>query len=61
MGSTAARGLTTLELANHAWFIGHAIVGVVLAPCVLRTLDLNAFQSASSLQPAEWVPSSGPP
>lgn len=37
-------GLTTLALANHAWFIGNAIVGVVLAPYVLRTLDLNAFQ-----------------
>ncbi len=37
-------GLTTLAIANHAWFVGHAIVGVVLAPYVLLTLDLNAFQ-----------------
>jgi len=28
----------------HAWFVGHAIVGVVLAPYVLRTFDLTAFQ-----------------
>jgi len=37
-------GLRTLAIWTHAWFFGHAIVGVVLAPYVLRTLDLTAFQ-----------------
>lgn len=37
-------GLTTLAVANHAWFVGHAVVGVVLAPYALRTLDLDAFE-----------------
>ncbi|MDQ3094880.1 MAG: MFS transporter [Actinomycetota bacterium] len=37
-------GLSALELSTHAWFVGHAVVGVVLAPYVLRTLDLTAFQ-----------------
>ena len=37
-------GLVALALATHAWFAGNAIVGVVLAPYVLRTLDLTAFQ-----------------
>ncbi len=37
-------GLSALALSTHAWFVGHAIVGVVLAPYVLRTLDLTAFQ-----------------
>ncbi|GAA2142531.1 MFS transporter [Nocardioides koreensis] len=37
-------GLSTLALATHAWFVGHAIVGVVLAPYALRTLDLTALQ-----------------
>lgn len=35
-------GLTTLEVSTHAWFVGHAVVGVVLAPYILRTLDLSA-------------------
>lgn len=37
-------GLSALALSTHAWFVGHAVVGVVLAPYVLRTLDLTAFQ-----------------
>jgi predicted MFS family arabinose efflux permease len=37
-------GLFALELSNHAWFVGHAVVGVVLAPYILRTLDVSAFQ-----------------
>lgn len=37
-------GLRTLEVSTHVWFVGHAVVGVVLAPYVLRSLDLTAFQ-----------------
>jgi MFS family permease len=37
-------GLRTLAIATHGWFVGHAIVGVVLAPYALLTLDLTAFQ-----------------
>jgi MFS family permease len=37
-------GLSTLALSTHAWFVGNAVVGVVLAPYVLRTLELTAFQ-----------------
>jgi predicted MFS family arabinose efflux permease len=37
-------GLFALELSTHAWFVGHAVVGVVLAPYILRTLHLTAFQ-----------------
>ncbi len=37
-------GLLALALATHGWFVGNAIVGVVLAPYALRTLDLTAFQ-----------------
>ncbi len=37
-------GLAALALSTHAWFVGNAVVGVVLAPYVLRTLDLTAFQ-----------------
>ncbi|MFI7063770.1 MFS transporter [Kribbella sp. NPDC050124] len=37
-------GLCTLAVATHVWFVGNAIVGVVLAPYALRTLDLTAFQ-----------------
>jgi MFS family permease len=37
-------GLTALALSTHLWFVGNAIVGVVLAPYILRTLDLTAFQ-----------------
>lgn len=36
-------GLKALAIGTHGWFVGHAIVGVVLAPYVLRTLDLSAF------------------
>ncbi|MDF8265717.1 MFS transporter [Luteipulveratus flavus] len=37
-------GLATIAVATHVWFVGNAIVGVVLAPYILRTLDLTAFQ-----------------
>ena len=37
-------GLTTIAVATHVWFVGNAIVGVVLAPYVLVTLGLTAFQ-----------------
>ena len=37
-------GLRTLAIATHGWFVGNAIVGVVLAPYALLTLDLTAFQ-----------------
>ncbi|MGO4600025.1 MFS transporter [Terrabacter sp. 2RAF25] len=37
-------GLTTIAVATHVWFVGNAIVGVVLAPYVLLTLHLTAFQ-----------------
>ena len=37
-------GLIVLALSTHAWFAGNAIVGVVLAPYALRTLELSAFQ-----------------
>ncbi|GAA5028361.1 MFS transporter [Terrabacter aeriphilus] len=37
-------GLTTIAIATHVWFIGNAIVGVVLAPYVLLTLGLTPFQ-----------------
>ena len=40
----AGSGLSTLAVATHLWFAAHAIVGVVLAPYVLRTLDLSAAQ-----------------
>ena len=40
----ARSGLATLAIATHAWFAGHAIVGVVLAPYALRTLELTAFE-----------------
>jgi MFS family permease len=36
-------GLAVLALSTHAWFVGNAVVGVVLAPYVLRTLNLTAF------------------
>lgn len=35
-------GLFALAIATHGWLVAHAIVGVVLAPYVLRTLDLSA-------------------
>ena len=37
-------GLTAIAVATHAWFVGNAVVGVVLAPYVLLTLDLSAVQ-----------------
>jgi MFS family permease len=37
-------GLSVLESSTHAWFVGHAVVGVVLAPYILGTLHLTAFQ-----------------
>jgi MFS family permease len=36
-------GLAVLEISTHVWFVGNAIVGVVLAPYVLRTLDLAPY------------------
>ena len=37
-------GLATLAFSTHVWFVGHAIMGVLLAPYILRELDLTAFQ-----------------
>ena len=37
-------GLRTLAIATHGWFVGNAIVGVVVAPYAFLTLDLTAFQ-----------------
>jgi MFS family permease len=37
-------GLTTLAVATHGWFVGNAVVGVVLAPYALRDLGLTPFQ-----------------
>lgn len=37
-------GLRTLAIATHAWFVGNAVVGVVLAPYAFRVLDLTAVQ-----------------
>ncbi|HET7356504.1 MAG TPA: MFS transporter [Nocardioidaceae bacterium] len=37
-------GLTGLALATHGWFVGNAIIGVVLAPYALNTLGLTPFQ-----------------
>lgn len=37
-------GLAVLAIATHGWFIGNAIVGVVLAPYALIELDLTPFQ-----------------
>ncbi len=37
-------GLATLEVSTHAWFVGHAIMGVTLAPYVFRELGLRAFE-----------------
>lgn len=36
-------GLLALAVSTHGWFVGNAVVGVVLAPYVLRDLDLSAF------------------
>jgi MFS family permease len=37
-------GLTTLIISTHAWFVGNAIIGVVLAPYALAVLSLTPFQ-----------------
>ena len=37
-------GLAGLALATHGWFVGNAIIGVVLAPYALNTLGMTAFQ-----------------
>jgi predicted MFS family arabinose efflux permease len=37
-------GMATLAIATHGWFIGHAIVGVVLAPYALDQLSLTPLQ-----------------
>ena len=37
-------GLRTLAIATHVWFVGNAVVGVVLAPYAFLVLDLTAFQ-----------------
>ena len=37
-------GLSTLEISTHIWWVGNAIMGVVLAPYVLTELSLTAFQ-----------------
>jgi len=37
-------GLRTLAIATHGWFVGNAVVGVVLAPYAFLVLDLSAFQ-----------------
>ncbi|WP_151082519.1 MFS transporter [Nocardioides cynanchi] len=36
--------LVTLSLTTHGWFVGNAVVGVVLAPYALRTLSLTPFE-----------------
>jgi hypothetical protein len=37
-------GLTTLAISTHAWFVGNAVIGVVLAPYALDGLGLTPFQ-----------------
>lgn len=37
-------GLRILAIATHGWFVGNAVVGVLLAPYALLVLDLSAFQ-----------------
>lgn len=37
-------GLSTLAISTHAWFLGNAAVGVVLAPYSLDMLSLTPFQ-----------------
>lgn len=39
-----ASGLRTLAIATHGWFVGNAVVGVVLAPYAFLVLDLSASQ-----------------
>ncbi len=40
----AVPGLRTLALYTHVWFVGNAIIGVVLAPYALSELSLSPFQ-----------------
>ena len=37
-------GLRTLAIATHGWFVGNAVVGVVLAPYAFLVLELSPFQ-----------------
>ena len=37
-------GLTTLAITTHGWFVGNAVIGVVLAPYALDQLSLTPFQ-----------------
>ncbi len=37
-------GLATLAGATHVWFAAQAVLGAVIAPFALRSLDLNALQ-----------------
>lgn len=37
-------GLTTLAVATHGWFVGNAVIAVVLAPYALRNLGLSPLQ-----------------
>ncbi|MGV3564632.1 MAG: MFS transporter [Nocardioides sp.] len=37
-------GLRTLAIATHGWFVGNAVVGVVVAPYAFIVLDLGAAQ-----------------
>lgn len=37
-------GLRTLAIATHGWFVGNAVVGVVLAPYAFLVLDLSAAE-----------------
>ena len=37
-------GLRTLAIATHGWFVGNAVVGVVVAPYAFLVLDLSAAQ-----------------
>lgn len=39
-----ASGLATLAIWTHVWFVGNAVVGVVLAPYALLALGLTPFQ-----------------
>ncbi|KRE95612.1 MFS transporter [Nocardioides sp. Soil774] len=39
-----ASGLRTLAIATHGWFVGNAVVGVVLAPYAFLVLDLSAAE-----------------
>lgn len=37
-------GLATLAISTHAWFVGHAMMMVLLAPYALNVLGLTALQ-----------------